>query len=196
MTPFTPDAIALLAQATPTGDGTLALWGFLLAAAAIVFFAIEIFVPSGGLLALLCVLCVAASVGVFFAHDPAWGLMSVIGYCILAPVALIFGVRAWAHSPFAKHMILGGIDEDEDLDAEETLARTELARAERVSSLRSFIGARGRTATQLRPVGVVVIDGRRVDALAEGNVIDAGSPVEVIDVVDNQLKVRVVDPDA
>ena len=74
---FSPGMIEMLAQAASNGGGTLALWGFLLAAAALVLFAIELFVPSGGMLAMLCVLCVAASVGAFFAHDPAWGMMSV-----------------------------------------------------------------------------------------------------------------------
>lgn len=193
---FSPGMIEMLAQAASNGGGTLALWGFLLAAAALVLFAIELFVPSGGMLAMLCVLCVAASVGAFFAHDPAWGMMSVIGYCILSPVAIIFGIRVWSHSPFAKRMILGGIDdEDDDLDPEEVLARTEAARTERVAALRPYIGAKGRTATPLRPVGFVVIDRHRIDALAEGNFIDADTPVEVIDIVDNQLKVRSIAPD-
>ncbi|MFO0872632.1 MAG: NfeD family protein [Phycisphaerales bacterium] len=184
-------ATTLLAQVAPGGGDSLLLWGFLLAAAALVLFAIELFVPSGGLLALLCAVCVAASVGLFFLHDPATGLLAVIGYCILAPVALIVGVRMWSHSPLAKRLILGGTDdEDDDLDAEEAVARSEQARAERMAALRPLIGTEGRTATPLRPVGFVVIDGRRIDALAEGNIIDADTRVIVVDIVDNQLKVR------
>ena len=46
------------------------------------------------------------------------------------------------------------------------------------------------TVTGLRPVGVVKINGQRVDALAEGGVIAANTPVLVTDVYDNQIKVR------
>ncbi|MHC5009117.1 MAG: NfeD family protein [Planctomycetota bacterium] len=44
--------------------------------------------------------------------------------------------------------------------------------------------------TDLRPVGVVKIDGQRIDALAESGIVEAETPVVVTDVYDNQIKVR------
>jgi membrane-bound ClpP family serine protease len=168
----------------------LLLCAFLLMAASIVLFVLELFIPSGGLLALLCLVSVVGSLVAFFKYSTAWGVTAFSTYCLLAPIALIFGVRLWSHSPFAKHLILGGPDDLHDEGTLEAAAASEQARRERVAALRGLVGARGRTATPLRPVGVVVIDGRRIDALAEGGAIDAGVSVIVVEIVDNQVKVR------
>ena len=47
--------------------------------------------------------------------------------------------------------------------------------------------------TQLRPVGFVRIDGHRIDAIAEGDVIEAGARIRVVEAYDNQVKVRAVE---
>jgi membrane-bound serine protease (ClpP class) len=52
------------------------------------------------------------------------------------------------------------------------------------------VGTVGEAITPLRPSGFVRIDGRRLDASAEGNLIDAGTPIEVVSVRDGQLRVR------
>ena len=44
--------------------------------------------------------------------------------------------------------------------------------------------------TTLRPVGTVRIAGRRLDAMAESGIIEAGTAIVVTDVYDNQVKVR------
>jgi membrane-bound serine protease (ClpP class) len=53
-----------------------------------------------------------------------------------------------------------------------------------------MIGRQGEVITTLRPVGVVLIGGERIDALAESGVIEEGEMIEVVDAYDNQLKVR------
>lgn len=183
--------LASAGSATAVADGgsTMIVAGFALAAAALVFFILELFVPTGGLLGLVCAVCVIASTAAFFVHDPLWGIAAFAVYCVLAPMGLLFGLRIWSHSPLAKKLILGAADDSDPAD-EESMPRAELARRERVASLRTLVGMQGVAATPLRPIGFVVIGGRRVDALAEGNVIDAGTAVVVIDVVDNQIKVR------
>jgi membrane-bound ClpP family serine protease len=88
-------------------------------------------------------------------------------------------------------MILGGIvEEDEDEARQKSAQRQDKRRSE----LESFIGKQGTAITVLRPVGVVRIDGIRVDALAETGSIEANSLIEVTAVYDNQVKVRVVPP--
>jgi membrane-bound serine protease (ClpP class) len=49
---------------------------------------------------------------------------------------------------------------------------------------------RGVAVTALRPVGTIKIEGRRVDAMAESGVIESGTNIVVVDVYDNQIKVR------
>lgn len=179
----------LLAQATtePANDGAL-LWGFILGGAALGILMLELLVPSGGLLGLLCGVAVIGSITAFFRYDTTFGIVSLLGYAILTPFVLVFGFKLWIQSPLARQMVLGG--DDGDTEAEGNSTSADRARAERQAQLRELIGAEGVTVTALRPVGFVKINGQRVDAMAESGVVEADTPVVVTDVYDNQIKVR------
>lgn len=185
----------LLAQAatsTAGGDDSYMLWGMVLLGATIVLLFLELFVPSGGLIAVLAGVTAIASIISFFKHDTTWGLVAAATYIILGPIIGIFGFRLWLNSPLAKRMILGG-DEMSNGDAEDQSPMSDAhARQERLAQLRQLIGAQGAAVTPLRPVGVVKINGQRIDAMAESGVIDSGTLVVVTDVYDNQIKVRPV----
>jgi membrane-bound serine protease (ClpP class) len=56
----------------------------------------------------------------------------------------------------------------------------------------ALVGAEGEALTDLRPVGVVRIGERRMDALAQTFLIPAGSRVRVVQVEGSQVKVRQV----
>lgn len=177
----------LLLAAETIGDGAAderwVIIGFVLLAMAIVFFAAELFIPSAGLLATLCGLCLLGSIGAFFAHDWRWGLVAASVYAAGAPAAIIFGLKVWSASPLARRMIL---DDDRDDDRPPSQRPAALRREQ----LRQLVGAEGEAVTPLRPVGFVRIQGERIDALAETGLIDAGSRVVVVDVVDDQIRVR------
>jgi membrane-bound serine protease (ClpP class) len=51
-------------------------------------------------------------------------------------------------------------------------------------------GKQGVAQTVLRPAGMAIIDGKRVDVLAESGMIEAGTPIEVVAVKENQIIVR------
>ncbi len=156
--------------------------GFVLLALALVFFAAELFIPSGGLLATLCGVALLGSVACFFVHDWRWGVVAASIYAAGAPAAIIFGLKVWSVSPLARRMILGNDDEGNIAPPQNASLRRE--------ALRKLVGAEGVAATPLRPVGVVRIQGQRVDALADTGFIDAGARVVVVEVVDDQIKVR------
>jgi membrane-bound serine protease (ClpP class) len=180
--------LAWLSQDAANESGPL-VWGFVLLAAMIVLIFLELFVPSGGMIALLAAVAAVGSIVAFFAYDTTWGLVALGLYVVLGPILGVFGFKLWLHSPLGRRMILGGDDPTLDPDADPT-GLTERARQERLAQLKGLIGARGVAVTSLRPVGTVKIDGQRLDAMAESGVIDAGSPIVVTDVYDNQIKVR------
>jgi len=187
--------ILLLAAATQTvpveaaPDDIYLLWGFILLGAAIGLLVLELFLPSGGLIGLLCGVCAIGSVVSFFQFDSTLGLVALISYIVLGPIVIYFGFKLWLVSPLGKRMILGGSDEVVD-EHGDTQPVSETARLKRAEKLRQLIGAEGVTVTSLRPVGTVKIAGQRLDALAESGIIEADSPVIVTDVYDNQIKVR------
>lgn len=189
-------AIATTATATTTagadtGSTVALIWGVVLFGVALVLLVLELFVPSGGLISVVAGVALVGSVAAFFTHDPAWGFTAAGIYLVLSPLVIVTLLRFWTHSRVGRKLVLGGEEEDYEADPEAAAARSEEARRRRVSELAALVGSRGLAETSLRPVGTVRIEGRRIDALAESGIIDAGSPVEVVAAYDNQLKVRI-----
>ena len=52
------------------------------------------------------------------------------------------------------------------------------------------IGKQAETMTDLRPAGIVLIDGKKFDAMSEGGFITSGKKVTVVSVSTGQLKVK------
>lgn len=161
------------------------IWAFGLALAAVVLFLIEFLLPSAGLIGAMSFLAVIGSIIAFFMVDEWWGFASLGIFMVLVPIAIAFSIRVLPYTPFGKRLILGSPDEEEQISA----ARQERERAEREQA-QALIGAHGRAATDLRPVGSVVIEGTRIEALAEGAMIAAGTPVRVVRVDGTQVRVR------
>ncbi|MHC4949279.1 MAG: NfeD family protein [Planctomycetota bacterium] len=180
----------IIAQDAAASSDSYLFWAFALLAAAIVLLFVELLVPSGGLLAMLCGAAAIGSLVAFFMYDPMWGAIATAAYVILGPIALIFLFKLWLNSPLGRRMILGGETGEALESGDEAYAASEQARIERLADLQALIGSDGVTETDLRPVGTVKIGGRRVDALAESGVIAADTRVIVTDVYDNQIKVR------
>lgn len=178
-----------LAQEAAASTDAYLVYGVALVAVAIVLLIVEVFVPSGGLIALVAGVAMIASVACFFFYDTTAGLASVLAYLILGPIVGVFGFRVWLNSRIGRSMILGGNEEDPDAGAEAGFI-SEQRRAERRAALAALIGVEGVTVTSLRPVGTVVIEGRRIDAMAEGGAIGPDTPIVVTAVQDNQIKVR------
>ncbi|MCB9846905.1 MAG: hypothetical protein H6814_00685 [Phycisphaeraceae bacterium] len=161
------------------------LWGFglVLLSAFIVF--IELFVPSGGLLGLLAGATAIAGVVFFWRESTMWGLSATLGVLILGPTMVAFMLKVYPETYVGRKLILGGSRSEEEAFAEKVKARSEEA-----EQRRALVGRTGVTINDCRPVGEVRIDGKRYEALAESGVIRAGAEVTVVEVVDNQIKVR------
>ena len=141
--------IALLAQTAATQNSSPVLWAFVLLGVAIVIFFIEIFVPSGGLLALLGGLCVIGSLIAFYVHDVQTGLIATGIYIVFGPVIAWIAFKIWVSSPLATRMILGDVDGGGEFSKQESEAQ----RMERLKVLQALVGLEGRSVTMLRPIG-------------------------------------------
>jgi membrane-bound ClpP family serine protease len=162
-------------------------WAFGLLLGAFVVLGLELFVPSGGVLGLLSGALSIAAVVCFWRVSPVWGVSSMIGLIVLAPLVFTFFVKVWPDTPMGRRMILAESDDEAQ--------RRTLDEAARRTEGHSLVGAEGLAVTDLRPVGVIVLDGQRLDALAEGAWIDAGQPVRVTHVEGTRIKVRPAAPD-
>lgn len=156
--------------------------------AGVILFLLEVFLPSGGILALLSASSLVGSVVVMFLFNSMLGMSLLIAYFIVIPVALYWGLKVWRGSSVGHKLILGA--DTEGTDDQLSQVRSEEMRLVRADRIKQNIGKFGVADSTLRPVGFVLIEEERLDAIAEGEVIERGQRVEVVDAYDNQIKVR------
>lgn len=162
----------------------LLVWGLVLLAAAVLITVIEIFVPSGGVLALVAVVVAGSGVVCLWQVDGYWGLGGLLGAVVLLPTIFITGVSLWTSTKAGRRAI--GMPTEEELEAR---------RMKDLSARKSREALIGREAvglTELRAVGAIDMDGKRMDALADVGFIPAGARVRVVDVDSTEIKVRQV----
>lgn len=161
---------------------TVLVLGLGLLALSLVLIMVEALVPSGGLIGLTSLVCAVAGVVALFRHSTMWGASGVLVLVVLGPMCFLWAVRMLPHTPLGRKLI--GPDPDEIAREVQTGGQ-----AERAARL-ALIDATGRAVTDLRPIGLVEINGQRHDAVAEGALIDRGTPVRVTGVDGLQIRVR------
>lgn len=167
-------------------ENTALLLGLGLLAASLLLVVAELFIPSGGLLAIGAGAAAIAGITVLFTKvDAWWGFIGLGVLLVGLPVTLSLGLKVWPHTPVGKKMLMG---ETTEADVEAKRVAEHEAREQR----QALVGAEGEVATPLRPVGAVQIGDQRYDALAETGIIEPGQRVVVVSVTDNQIKVRAV----
>jgi membrane-bound serine protease (ClpP class) len=135
----------------------------------------EIILPSGGILSIAALGVFGYSLFIVFNEiSMIIGFSFVAADLILIPVLVIVGLKLLARSPI-------------------TLRQT-LSRKEGVSSqsseLESYVGRQGNALTDLRPAGIAVINGKRVDVVTRGEYLEKDSAIIVTAVTGNQIIVR------
>jgi membrane-bound ClpP family serine protease len=160
----------------------LLYWGLGLIGIGIILMILELFLPTGGSLAIAAVASMIAGVVCLFRYETIWGMSSLLGVIILLPVAVSFGVKHWPHTPMGRRIIGAATDEEvaEKRLAEEEARKTQLA----------VVGMEGVVVVDLRPIGVVEVGGKRYDARSESRFSPVGTKIKVVAVEANELRVR------
>jgi membrane-bound ClpP family serine protease len=138
----------------------------------------EVFVPSGGLISVCSLLCLAGGVVIFFRVSPAAGWAGVALAVVMIPATLIVAYRVFPKTRFGKSVTLNptragrgaGIPHSEELER--------------------LLGSDGVVLTPLRPVGMCEFSGHRVECIAESGYLARGETVTVIEVQGRKLLVR------
>lgn len=137
----------------------------------------EIFLPGGvlGVIAGLALITaiVAAFVSPIFTDKEA--LMIAIGIGVLALISVIMWMKFFPKTGVGGKMALQ--TDLKDAKAQEP-------------GLETLIGKQGTTLTDLRPSGIAQIEGRRVDVITQGSMINKGQTISVIDVNANRVIVK------
>lgn len=159
-------------------------WAVILLAIALVLLFIEIFVPSGGIIMICGLVAMAAGVFFLFKVDTTVGMIGAIIAVISLPLILAFGMKMLPNTPFFKMLELRAGN------PEKRMGKQGIAGADGNEETNALVGSRGEALTDLRPIGVCLISGRRRDCLATGGMIGKGSSIEVVAADGMQVKVR------
>jgi membrane-bound serine protease (ClpP class) len=148
----------------------------------LVLLAAELFLPTGGVLSVLALGAEVVGIAMAFNYGTPTGVITLIAVVILVPIVASLVFRYGPHTALGKKLFLTGPQDDE------TMANMPVN-----LELEQLRGRHGRTISALRPAGTAEFDGRRVDVLSEGALIEPGVWVRCIDVKSGRVIVREVD---
>ena len=154
----------------------LLIVGLLVVGFLFVFF--EFFIP-GGVLGITGALLMAVGIFICFKEKGAeFGWIVLISALSVSIIAVIIGFKLIPHSPLGKMLILDrGVSKEAGV----------VAQADDASELMSKEGV---AETDLRPTGIATIEGRRIDVMADGEYLEAGARIRVVEVASNRIMVR------
>lgn len=146
----------------------LVVVGFLMVAA-------EVFVP-GLVLGTLGGLClIGAVVLCYVSYGALLGTVAFASLAILSILGFFLWLRLFPHTPLGKKMML-----NKSLASRNSLPIADL------------IGETGEAVTPLRPAGTAIINGRRMDVVAESGLIESGQKITVVSQEGIRIVVRLI----
>jgi membrane-bound serine protease (ClpP class) len=153
--------------------------GVALIGAGFVLMLAELLLPHGGVSAVLAVACLVVGVAFAFVYDPIAGMLALLGVFVAVPVFTAAMAHYWPQTAVGRRFLLPGTAPEDTVAAQPHL-----------QDLENLKGRFGRTLSALRPAGVVDFDGRRVDTLTEGMMVEPGQWVRCVDVRAGKVIVR------
>ena len=141
---------------------------------------LELFVPAAGVVGALGIICMI--VGTVLAYNSSGrlvGSLFLAGVLVGTPVMIMLGLKAFPKSFVGKKLILSKSLEQE--------AGFTSAENEKYQTLK---GKEGLAVTNLRPSGMIVIDGKKYSVVTAGEMIEKQTQVRVVKVEGNLIVVR------
>ncbi len=153
-------------------------FALLLYVAALSLAAVDLLVPSGGLLAVMAALAAFASVLFGFRSSTTAGMAMLTLVIASIPVFLILAIKIWPHTPLGRRIILKLPTRGDSKPNVDT------------AGLQALLGRVLLSETGLMPMGQIRVGHRRYDAVAESGFIEAGERIKVLLVRERLLVVR------
>jgi len=153
--------------------------GLIIAGIVLVF--IEALLPSGGALGLLALVAFGGAAIAAAYVSPVFLIIVICLIPFLGLGALATGYKVLPHTRLGK-LLMPDNPKPEDVTGSAAAA-----------GLKELVGKRGVARGDLRPAGIVEIDGRRYDVVSQGGLIEPGTAVEVIEVEGNRVVVKRAD---
>jgi len=146
----------------------------------IIIILLEIFIPSAGILGFMAACALIGSVVLAFRESETTGFIFLAIAVVSVPILIIAGLKIFPKTPVGKRVILKPAVEE---------ARQRGSSGVSEQDYSSLIGKTGRTVTPLRPSGSAEIAGERYSVVAEGELIDNNTEIEVVRIDGNSIVV-------
>lgn len=147
---------------------------FVLLLTGLILVGAEIFVPGGVLGTIGGLALIGSIVVAFIEFDPTTAGYITLGIMALTASAIYIWSRYFPQSPIGKKMFISNSLKD--------FRSTE-------DDLEQLIGKKGKALCALQPGGFALIDGKRIDVITQGEMIDKDESVEVVDTESNRVVV-------
>jgi membrane-bound serine protease (ClpP class) len=154
-------------------------WAILLLLLGCALVVLEVFIPSGGIISILAAVAFITSIivasGESLTTGPLTGLIFAAITVFVVPILIATAFKYWPKTRMGK-AFLGELQTDEDVLPEDPR--------------RALLGRVGVARSKMLPSGAVEIDGQMIDAMTQGQAIEPGAYVVVVEVRANRVVVR------
>lgn len=159
-------------------------WAVALLAFGMLIVIVEMFLPSGGVLAVIATSAVVASIVMAFRHSSEAGVGFMAIAVLGTPLLLALGFKIWPRTPLGRRILLD-VPTGDDVLPDPGMRK----------QLRELVGRIGTVKSLMLPGGPVMVEGVSYDALSEGTAVQPGQRVKVIEIRGTRIVVRPTDED-
>jgi len=136
----------------------------------------EMFIP-GGILGIVGLISMGGSIFLAFRDYPDAAPAILAGELLALAVGVVVGLRIFPHTPIARRLTLA-----REFDAKEGFTSAS-------AELEKYVGKEGVAVTILRPAGIALIEGKRVNVVTDGEFIEKDERVKVSEVEGGRIVV-------
>jgi len=157
-------------------------WAVLLLGAGLLLVLAEVLIPSMGVLGTLAAACIIGAQVFAWQVSSRTGVNFMLVSGVLVPIAVMTGLRVFPRTPIGKKLVAQGFtfEDGRATDTRDT----------------GLLGSEGVVEAALRPAGVARLLGRRVDVVSRGEMIPAGTHVQVVELTGNRVVVQPIQNNA
>lgn len=157
-------------------------WSIALIGAGLIVIFLELFIPSAGMLGLIAGSCLLAGVIVGFFDSTQTGLIELMALLLILPMLFAAMIKLWPHTPLGRRILIGPMSHEDVVP-----------QGKYYDEIKSLVDQLGIVRTPMLPSGIVMINGKKYDAVSEGMPLDPGQAIKVINVRGNRIVVAAYD---
>lgn len=160
------------------------VWAVLLLVLGMCLGIMEVFFTSAGLLAFLSAASIIAAVIMGFQQGSMGGFIILILAMAGMPTVVVLAFKYWPKTSIGRRVLLSAPTSEDVLPDDRNK-----------DHLKALIGRVAKAKTKLLPSGVVVVDGRNIEAVSEGMPIEVGQELRIVQVRGKRVVVRPIELD-